>query len=174
MPKPVLRTRRHRVLMLLQNQWFNDPDRAEQVLAMYKEYKGEEAARPRFIRDMLFMGCLTGRRIKETFGEDVCWDGVVGGNVMFEEVSPLVGRRSGACFPPDPDHLVRVLSSFRPSVVAAFGLVAQTGLQLAPVQPHLQGVTVIACPHPAARGDDVMLRLRAVAAEVRGLLGLAT
>lgn len=49
-----------KVVAFLQCQWFRDPERAKKTLARYEAHgsHGREA----FLRDMLFLGCLTGKR----------------------------------------------------------------------------------------------------------------
>ncbi len=69
-----------KVLGLLQNMWFKDPERAKKTLAFYYEKKGD-GGRERFISDMLFFGCLTGRRLRQAFGEERCDE------IIWEEVS---------------------------------------------------------------------------------------
>ena len=154
-----------RILALLQNQWFPDPERIPRVLAYYQEKKGEEAGRHRFVRDMLFLGCLTGRRIREAFGEDMLE------YFTFEEVSPKIGDHPGASFPPDIDHLTKTFKFVRPELIVAFGRIAQAGVDVLRGGSEWDDPDVIICPHPAARGPRTMPDLAAAADEVRTWLG---
>lgn len=168
------KTRKPVVMFLLQNQWFKDPVRTQQVLALYKDHKGEEAGWNRFVRDMLFLGCLTGRRIKDAFGEDLCWDAVVGEHpvtTVFEETSREIGDHPSAVFPPDPEHLVASLRRHRPGLIVAFGRVASTALVLPQVKYELETwpetVDIVHTGHPAARGPRVLTGLDEAAAITR-------
>lgn len=170
---PPLPPRPRRVLGLLQNQWFKDPVRAAALLARYQEHEGGFwPGRHRFIRDMLFFGCLTGRRLEAAFGEDLCGYG----GLVWEEVSTCMGDHPGACFPPDGEHVAAVLRQVRPVAVVAFGKVARDALALPEVQAHIvqrpgrPPTATIYAPHPAARGADVPNELRAAAARVREIL----
>lgn len=176
MPKPAKRSaRKPTIMFLLQCQWFRDPDRARQVLATYVTFEGEEEGWNRFVRDMLFMGCLTGRRIREAFGdvlcEDACGYGETPVTTVFEETSREMGGRSGAAFPPDPDHLTASLRLHRPDIVVAFGRVASEALALPEVKAEMeaqpQTIDVVHTGHPAGRGPNVMNGLREAAEIVR-------
>lgn len=152
------------VMVLLQCQWFNDPARARQVLSTYITLKGDPGWN-RFVRDMLFMGCLTGNRIRDAFGEDFCWDSVVAGRVVFEETSKDMGDRPSAVFPPDPKHLVASVRYHRPGLVVALGRVAAQAMEIGEVVAELPvGCKIVWAPHPAARGPDTMDKLRRAAA----------
>jgi hypothetical protein len=140
-----------RILGLLQNQWFRNPERAKMVLALY-EQRGK--GRNLFIRDMLFLGCLTGRRIKRAFGEELC------NRIIWEEVSPQMGGHAASVFPPDPAHVKASLEKHRPDLMIVFGKIAESALTGA-VAEYIQaaGVKVVVCPHPAARGAGIVERL---------------
>ena len=53
-------------LAFLQNMWVRDPERVKRDIARY----GEEC-RLTYIEYCLFAGCLTGRRLRQAFGEDL-------------------------------------------------------------------------------------------------------
>lgn len=166
---PRLKTRPAcRAMMLLQNQWFNDVDRAKVTLSMYKEHKGERWGWNRFVRDMLFMGCLTGKRIKAAFGEDLCYDE----SVVFEETSTDMGGHPSSVFPPNESHLVKSLEKYRPKVIVAFGVLACEALKLPKVRVAVSmgNIKVIETCHPAARGSDTLARLTTAATALEAYL----
>ena len=149
------------ILCLLQNQWFRDPERAKKLLLKYHEHKGEEAGRNRFIRDMLFMGCLTGKRIKQTFGEEFCWDSVIANQVTFEEVSTEIGGHASSCFPPDLNHVLASLKLHKPGCIVTFGKIAQSAISGEVKEEVIEkGIFLVHAPHPAARGPNVMQELK--------------
>lgn len=141
------------ILALLQNQWFRDAERAAKLLDQYIKHEGGYwEGRARFSRDMLFMGCLTGRRIEKAFGDELCDYG----GMVFEETSPQLGGKSGAVFPPDEKHLLGLLDYHKPGLIVAFGKVASAGLQLPALAPQLSAVQIIETCHPAARGNQTV------------------
>lgn len=141
-----------KVVAFLQNQWLDDPLRAEAMI------ERTPAVRPRLIKYALFQS-LTGRRLVEVFGEEcVEW--------VWDNASPRIGGESSACFPADMGHVRAVLAEHGPDVVLAFGRVASKAVGLLDGEFEL-----ITGPHPAARGDDVMARLRAMAERLRAFGG---
>lgn len=150
------------ILALLQNQWFKDPERARRVLRLYED-RGK--GRSQFIRDMLFLGCLTGRRIDQTFGDDLLV------RTAFEEVSPEIGGHASSVFPPDEAHVLAVVKLHQPRVIVAFGKVAGQAVRLPKVWAWLetceQTVNIVFTCHPAARGTGTVTELRQAAGKVR-------
>jgi hypothetical protein len=149
-----------KILGVLQNQWFEEPERVRSLIERRPEI------RSRFIARALFAGCKTGRILLNTFG-DLC------ALITWEEASPRIGGQASAAFPPDLDHLRAVLEREQPDIVIAFGRIAERGLR-----PLVPAANLICAPHPAARVPwNIPLLLRGVAAEVRsriyrnGILG---
>jgi len=126
------------ILAFLQNQWFKDPEAARQVFARHPEH------RERLVATYLFMGCLTGRRLLEVFGEELCDE------IVWEECSPEIGGKSSSAFPADLDHIRKAIDKHRPDVILAFGKIA--GDAMAAIRPLTR---VIRAPHPAARQGSV-------------------
>jgi hypothetical protein len=139
-----------KILAILQNQWFKDPDAVRAMYARRPEMRQE------LLRRFLFMGCLTGRRLRAAFGEETCR------RIVWEEASPEIGGESRAAFRADPAHILAAVEAHRPEVVLAFGKIASdavTGLGLGP------GVLVLCGPHPAARRNPMPV-LREMAARL--------
>jgi len=173
-----------KILTFLQNQWFHDPARAREIFRRYPDQRNSLIAR------YLFAGCLTGKRLRTAFGDDLC------DQIVWEEVSPEIGAEASSKFPPDPQHITCAIMKFKPSVVVALGKIAVDGVWqtmrmmhqqtrweycssdvcrsvtgLAPTMHSCRSVqfTLITGPHPADRRDP-MPRLREIAAELRVLL----
>ncbi|HLL52629.1 MAG TPA: hypothetical protein VK447_03725 [Myxococcaceae bacterium] len=144
------------VLALMQNQWFRNPERVRDLM--------EGPHRRAYIHIYLFAGCLTGRRIEAAFGDLCDRRGGDGGLITFEEASPQIGGHASSRFPADMAHLRRVVADVRPKLVLAFGRIAGDALPLVWTGPSIIG------PHPAARGGDVVPRLRAMAHKTRAFL----
>jgi hypothetical protein len=147
-----------KILAILQNQWFKDP---EGVKKMYEEHPER---RNRYIEAFLFMGCLSGKRLEKAFGQELC------GKIIWEEASPQIAGFASAVFPADPDHICKALIDHKPQMVLTFGKIATDGFQAAlklhpePIKfYHLSG------PHPAAK-TDVIQRLNEMADRVRLLI----
>lgn len=141
-----------KVLAVLQNQWFNDPDRVRATLARYPE------ARRRMIHFALFAGCKTGRILKAVFGARC-------NEIVWEEASPKIGGQASSVFPADRAHLQAVLADVKPDVVLGFGRIACDGL--AGLVPDAR---LIIGPHPTARNSEVFAQLKNVAARLEVIL----
>lgn len=154
------------VVAFLQNMWFKDPERAKKILALYEKREPLGDGRQRFIRNFLFFGCLTGKRLDEAFepvfGDEWRW------LVTWEETSLEIGGYSSSVFPPDPGHIRGVLNRYQPDFVLAFGSIAQHGLTLAGGTAAI----TINLPHPAARYRTVKADLAAGAIQLRDRLAL--
>lgn len=145
-----------KILAFLQNQWFRDPVRVKAIYARNPEHRNE------LIRRFLFGGCLTGRRLMTTFGEDLCWK-----QITWEEISPEIGGHASSKFPADLGHITVAIRKFDPDVILAFGSIAQEALKrTTSVRPR----TIVYGPHPAARGADTMPQLCVMADTVRQLI----
>jgi hypothetical protein len=149
---------RTRVVAFLQNQWVQDPER---VRAIYARYAGDLERRAELNARFLFLRSVTGRRLREAFGE-LC------DRIVWEEITTEIGGVSGAVFPADPGHVRRVLAHFDPAVVLAFGRVARDGLI-----PFIGRRVMVFAPHPAARRPSVFAELRAAAERLRDVLAVA-
>ena len=60
--------------------------------------------RERLIRYLLFAGCITGRRLKQALGEDLCQ------RIIWQEANPTVADNSKDYFPPSMPHLLAVMA----------------------------------------------------------------
>jgi hypothetical protein len=141
-----------KVLAVLQNMWVNDPEKVRASLARTPQ------ARRRMICYSLFAGCRTGRVLKQVFGEDCSR------RFVWEESTTEIAGNPRDTFPPDIDHLRRVLDEVKPDVVLAFGRIASAALSpMVPVEKLIIG------PHPCARQGDTMNRLRTMAARLDAL-----
>lgn len=142
-----------KILAFLQNQWFRDPEGIKEIFAAHPE------RRERYIAAYLFMGCLTGRRLKSAFGEELC------DRIVWEEISSEIGGHASSKFPPDPEHIERVIRKHEPDVIICFGKLASDGLSTMIARLGtlpIKGFSVLYGPHPAAR-QNPMPALRAIA-----------
>lgn len=130
------------ILAFLQNQWFNDPEGVKEMMREHPE------RRQRYIEAFLFMGCLTGRRLRSAFGEELC------DAITWEEISPEIGSKSSSKFPPDPVHIKNVIDQFQPTVIVAFGSLAQEGIKYHLATHRFVG-RVLYGPHPADRRNPM-------------------
>ncbi len=136
-----------KVLAILQNQWYRDPDRVRALL------NGKTPQfRRAFLARTLFAGCRTGKVLLDVFGRERC------ARIVWEEASPEIGGISASVFPPDPAHIAAAIEVVKPEVVMAFGLVAKQG-----VTGLFNPDRLIVGPHPTARGADILPRLRVMA-----------
>lgn len=155
-----------KILAFLQNQWF--PASKHKIIKYaYSKHGDTPEDRADLNARYLFFGCLTGKRLRAAFG-DLCDD------IIWENASPEIGSESCAKFPPDPQHIAKVILHFRPQVVLTFGSVASQGVlaSLKMICPNSEPVRfkVIGCPHPAARHATALNELRTVAEEIGQLM----
>lgn len=148
------------IIAFLQNQWFRDPERARCIyLRSQVETVGEWRDRcARMNARYLFGGCLTGRRLRDAFGDDLC------DRITWENVSPRIGGKAFECFGVDQAHVDACMDHFKPDVVLRFGKVAQGA-------NACNAAFIIDAPHPAARHAGVMDELRASAEALQELIG---
>lgn len=140
-----------KIVAFLQNQWFYN---ARQVEPMYRRREDQTIEqwwdrRARLNKAYLFYSCLTGRRLKAAFGEELC------DRIIWENVSPRIAGKASECFGVDQAHVDAVMDHFKPDVVLFFGRVAQKADVHAPV--------MLTGPHPAARHGGVVDELREMA-----------
>lgn len=147
------------ILCFLQNVWVRDPEGLKAIFKRRPEHRVE------IIRRLLFAGCLTGRRIKACFGEDMLE------HMIFEEASlEIAGDARTICLP-DTDHIVACFEEYHPQIVLTFGKIAKDAVysqwMVWTQFGRIEGKHFISCPHPAARQVDTIKRLKMAAEEIR-------
>jgi hypothetical protein len=155
-----------KILAFLQNMWVHDPEGVKAMLNRQREC-GEftqeqmrEKVRHRLIHYALFAGCLTGRRLKKAFGEELCRQ------IVWEEGSREIEGKASTFVPPDLEHMLARCREEKPDLVLLFGkanaaLCKDVLLAITPSQ-------VICAPHPAARQATVPADLAKVGKFLRG------
>lgn len=133
------------VVAFLQNQWFKNPERMQGIRSREPWLS---APRHKWNATWLFFGCLTGRRLQQVFGEELCDE------IIWEEISPEIGRNSNSVFKADHDHIRLVLNEHKPKIVLAFGRPAENALRLIQSIDN-PGWKLVVGPHPAARGNSI-------------------
>jgi hypothetical protein len=141
------------ILAFLQNQYFKNPDKARQVFAR------NPTLRNKLITSFLFAGCLTGRRLQEALGSELC------NQIIWEETSREVGGHSASRFAPDLDHMRNAIETHKPDVVLCFGKIAHDAMRQLQDRELLVNAVIYA-PHPASRNNP-MPRLREVVGELK-------
>lgn len=104
------------ILVLLQNQWFNEPERVKEIYQQNPEHRN------RFVASFLFMGCLTGKRLQQAWGEDLC------DKLIYEEASPEITGQASASPPADLQHIIKAILDVKPDVIVTLGRTATNGL----------------------------------------------
>lgn len=151
---------RVRVVAFLQNVWVRDPEHVRRSITRGVERYGESFRR-RYIARLLFMGCLTGRRIKAAFGEELCR------SIVWEEVSREILGDPRIVPAADDAHIQSVLDTLKPGVVVTFGRVAQDAIARTTPRPARHHIIA---PHPAARQASVPGALALAAEHLRTAL----
>lgn len=135
-----------KVLAFLQNQWFKEPDRIREIYARHPDKRNH------FIAQFLFMGCLSGRRLKTALGQELC------DRIIWEEASPEIGGKSGARFQADHDHIKRAIIKHDPDVILVFGEVARPTVETIAAELKREYgflIPILVGPHPAARKNPM-------------------
>lgn len=135
-----------KVLGLLQNLWVRDPERAREILARH-----DLDFRAHFLGKLLFMGSLSGKRIRAAFGDELAR------SIIWEEASLEISSAPSARPLADREHVRSVLAHHRPEVVVAFGIIAHEA-----VRGLFRGPVILSA-HPAARGGRAEHGLRTAA-----------
>ena len=145
-----------KILVFLQNQWFDNPDKVRQI---FERHPGR---RSNLIKGYLFAGCLTGRRLREAWGDDLC------NAIVWENASPQIGDKSSASFPADLEHMHRAIEEEKPQVVVSLGKTAEEALRKIVSQswaspPNRPTYFYLYGPHPASRKPNVIQKLQEIA-----------
>lgn len=146
-----------KVLAILQNAWFHDPDRVRAIMRATEERHGTQAARElkrKFCARALFAGCRTGQVLRMTLGDEWCR------KIEWENASPELGAFSASRFPADHEHIRQALKDANPDVVLAYGKIASDALIPIMEMTGLRRRALITGPHPTARQTDTWARLR--------------
>lgn len=152
-----------KILAILQNQWLHNPERARNRIAE----KGPKYRRA-LLRYALFAGCLTGRRLQQWLGKELCSE------IVWDEASPVITCRPDQCPPADPGHVRGAIDEVRPEVVIAFGKSAAEAVwgalnlfHKSPAEGGRIEFRVICVAHPAARQPELREQARQACISLR-------
>jgi len=147
------------IVAFMQNMWVREPSRVHRLIGRLPEAE-REPFRLELIRRFLFAGCVSGRRLKAAFGEEICR------SVVWEESTREIAGDPKTIFPAQPEHIQAVLAQWQPRVVICFGRIAANA-----VYPLLgKDMAFVQSPHPAARQPDVIDKLKKAAADLQAVL----
>lgn len=146
-----------KIVAFLQNQWFKNPAGVESAIN-HRPEEQRAAFRQRFAQRALFMGCLTGKRLLACLGSPLC------NQIYWENASQEMSDHASASPPADHAHIRAVLQEQRPDLILAFGNTAIVALM--ELVPELWPDNLLTAPHPAARGPDVIAKLKELAREI--------
>lgn len=137
------------IVAFLQNLWVKDPDRVKALI----EKHGEEYRR-HLIKQLLFAGGLTGKRLRATFGDLIY-------QIDWEEASREIAADAKTICRPDLEHIQAVLDAYQPDIVITFGNVAFNA-----VAPLWKGKLIFS-QHPASRRKYIVGHLHGIARQLR-------
>jgi len=141
------------ILAFMQNMWVRNPERVKRAIER-TPVEDRERFRSLLIERFLFAGCLTGRRLKATFGEELC------DRIIWDEASPEIAGDPKTVCPPCEKHILAVIARHKPDVIITFGKVAGTA-----VYSVWKG-RIVCAPHPAARQPDIIQKLKQARADL--------
>ena len=127
-----------KILAILQNQWFRDPEKAREI------FERNPGKRNELVKCFLFMRSKTGKRLERALGEDLCE------SIIWEEASPRIGGHASSNFGADPNHILNAVEKHQPNIVICFGKVAGEAVRILNLM-----VPVLYAPHPAARNNPM-------------------
>jgi hypothetical protein len=122
-----------RILCVLQNQWFKEPQKAEAMYARHPDVDEKLG-----LNKTLLFGSPTGQTIRRVFGEDLAE------GMFFINASPQIGGFAASHFKADLNHISFMIEHVRPEIIIAFGVQARLG-----VGKVWSGKTIF-CDHPAS------------------------
>lgn len=108
------------------------------------------------IKRLLFAGCLTGKRLLETFGSDLC------NRIIWEEASHEIAGHSSGVFKADIEHIRSAIAAHSPEVIICFGKIAGDAVRSLELS-----IPIFYAPHPAARDNITLTALRNAANKLR-------
>lgn len=98
-----------KIVAFLQNMWVL-PSQVDGV----SRWGATSPQRERMIHYALFAGCLTGRRLRQYLGEELCSE------IKWQEANPTIADNPRDYFPPDRMHIGRVFMKHQPDLVLCF------------------------------------------------------
>ncbi len=142
-----------RIVGILQNTWARDPDRVRLMLDRHpRDWQR------RYETCLLFMGCLTGRRLRAAFRD-------LTNRIVWTNACSDIGGKSNSCPPVDAEFLQREMVELSPDIVLLFGQVAARVFD----SLKIESVAVIRGPHPASRKTDVAMELSRMFVELNAV-----
>jgi hypothetical protein len=149
----------HKIVAFLQNAWW-PAHKVKYIDYAYGKHGTTPDGRAKLNAMYLFMGCLTGSRLKTAFGDDLC------NEIIWENASKQIATLSSGSFPPDVEHIRSVIDHFKPSAILCFGKHAFSGVVQAErlTMPPFKSSDCYYGPHPASRKPDVPQELAKMAA----------
>jgi len=136
--------------------WVKNPLKVKKILAKNPEKWNE------ICKDLLFMGCITGKRIKAAFGD-------LTDNMIFDETTKEIADNPKVVLKADLSHISDTIKRINPDIIITFGKHAENALMSmyksgviyyhsTPVPKH-----IFNAPHPAARQPETIVKLKVIA-----------
>jgi hypothetical protein len=155
-----------KIVAFMQNMWLKDPE------SFRRSYERQHALsvaaaenyRSRIIRYALFAGCISGRRLKVAFGDELC------DRIIWDETTREVADNPRTILPVDLNHISDRIQDTHAEVIITFGAIARDAVDQIKLPFHRGAGTIINCVHPAARGPDTMLKLHCAANDLRDII----
>jgi hypothetical protein len=159
-----------KIVAFMQNMWLKNPASFHRGMDSYAgDEIRAEAYRRRIIHYALFAGCLTGRRLKAAFGEELCKQ------IVWDESTREVADNPKTVFPADLIHIRKVINQEKPDVILSFGGIAAKAVHIVLVGMMAEeasfNIRHITSSHPAARQPETVVRLKEVGDALNKLVG---
>jgi hypothetical protein len=142
------------VIAFLQNTWVKNPEKLSEIYSRH-----DEEFRIRMIKLLLFSGgSITGKRLVNAFGRNIC------NQIIWEEGSPLITDNPRQFVPPEDEHIKKALEKYQPDLVISFGKANEKVIQ------KLWSGDLLILPHPAARQNGTVARLKSASSKIEEAL----
>lgn len=150
-----------KILVFMQNMWVKEPAKVQVVLDRHKD---KPDFWNRMVKSLLFSGCITGKRIKQAFG-DLTTD------MIFDESTKEILNNPRDVPKADLVHMRNTILRIRPDAILTFGNHAAKGLDKIITSPyvfyHIRiPKHIFNAPHPAARQPETITRLKNIAQSI--------
>lgn len=150
-----------KILVFMQNMWVKEPEKVKQAIERSKDPE----AWNNWVKTLLFAGCITGKRIKQVFGDLV-------EDMIFDESTKEILNNPRDVPKADLEHMRNTILRIHPDTIITFGNHASKALEKIITSPypfyHIRiPKHIFNAPHPAARQPETMARLKRIAISIR-------
>ena len=144
------------ILAFFQNMWVESP---KAVYKMLDRNKDNPMFWNQTCKNLMFMGCKTGRVLRQAFGD-------LADKMIYDECTKEICNNPKTIPKADYKHIRETIKRIKPEIIITFGEVAFKAVNWEHGRLRNPAV-LIKCPHPAARQVDTATTLRMTAEAIQ-------